>query len=170
MRKMKDKPDLSEVSFRYDVTAGDVETVRNIVEATGYFSLAEVAVAVELVQEHLSKGAAASGYYFIFAEHGGRTVGYVCYGPIPCTISSFNLYWIAVHPEFQRQGLGKALMREAERLIIVARGTRIYIDTSYKAQYDETRAFYESLGYALGALLKDFYSPGDDKVIYYKVL
>jgi hypothetical protein len=61
-------------------------------------------------------------------------------------------------------------MREAEKHIAAAQGTRIYIDTSYKAQYDDTRAFYESLGYALGALLKDFYSPGDDKVIYHKIL
>ncbi|MCX5752727.1 MAG: GNAT family N-acetyltransferase, partial [Candidatus Krumholzibacteria bacterium] len=80
------------------------------------------------------------------------------------------LYWIAVHPEYQGRGLGKALMREAERRIRAAGGTRIYIDTSYKAQYEDTRAFYLSLGYELDALLKDFYSPGDDKVIYRKLL
>ena len=168
--EVKDTSDLSRISFRLDVSPGDCETVREIVDATGYFTPAEVAVAVELVQEHLTKGAAASGYYFVFAERGGRTIGYVCYGPVPCTISSYNLYWIAVHPDFQGRGLGKALMREAEKRIADAQGTRIYIDTSYKAQYDDTRAFYESLGYALGALLKDFYSPGDDKVIYYKTL
>ena len=61
-------------------------------------------------------------------------------------------------------------MREAERLVAEAGGTRIYIDTSYKAQYEDTRAFYLSLGYELDALLKDFYSPGDDKVIYRKLL
>jgi ribosomal protein S18 acetylase RimI-like enzyme len=170
MMKIKDKSGLSGISFRHDVNPGDCETVREIVDATGYFTAAEVAVAVELVQEHLTKGAAASGYYFVFAEHGGRTIGYACYGPVPCTISSHNLYWIAVRPDFQGRGLGKALMRDAEKQITAAQGTRIYIDTSYKAQYDDTRAFYESLGYTLGALLKDFYSPGDDKVIYYKIL
>jgi ribosomal protein S18 acetylase RimI-like enzyme len=169
VKKNKDESALRGVRFRYDVSPRDCETVREIVEATGYFAACEVPVAVELVQEHLAKGAAASGYYFVFAEHGGRTIGYVCYGPIPCTASSFNLYWIAVHPDFQRRGLGKALMREAERLIIAAQGTRSYIDTSYKAQYEDTRAFYESLGYTLGALLKDFYAPGDDKVIYCKM-
>lgn len=163
-------PGVSGISFRYEVEPHDRDTVREIVAATGYFTSAEIAVAVELVQEHLAKGASASGYYFVFAERAGRTIGYACYGPVPCTISSHNLYWIAVHPEFQGRGLGKALMREAERRMIAAGGTRIYIDTSYKAQYDDTRAFYESLGYALGALLKDFYSPGDDKVIYYKIL
>ena len=159
-----------EISFRSDVLNEDMETVRDIVGATGYFTPSEVAVAVELVQEALAKGAVASGYYFIFAGRGGRTIGYICYGPIPCTISSYNLYWIAVHPDFQGKGLGKALMREAEKRIIAAGGARIYIDTSYKAEYEDTRAFYESLGYELDALLKDFYSPGDDKVIYRKLL
>jgi len=158
------------VSFRHEARPEDVETVKAIVEATGYFAAIEIPVAVELVEENLAKGAAASGYSFVFAEVGGRTIGYVCFGPTPCTISSHNLYWIAVHPDFQGKGLGKALMRETEKRIRAVGGTRIYIDTSYKAQYEDTRAFYESLGYALGAMLPDYYAPGDDKVIYVKVL
>lgn len=158
------------ISFRYDVRPGDCETVRDIVQSTGYFTPPEVPVAVELVQENLAKGAAASGYFFIFAEQGARAVGYICYGPIPCTVSSYNLYWIAVHPGVQGRGIGKALMREAESRIGRAGGARIYIDTSYKAQYEDTRGFYQSLGYELDALLRDFYAPGDDKVIYRKIL
>ena len=158
------------VTFRESVRPEDAETVRALVEATGYFTAVEIPVAVELVQENLSKGAAASGYHFLFAEQAGRMIGYACYGPIPCTVSSHNLYWIVVHPAFQGRGLGKTLMREAEKRIGEMGGTRIYIDTSYKAQYEDTRAFYESLGYSLGCLLPDFYAPGDDKVIYAKVL
>ncbi len=170
MKKGTNSEKLPEIPFRYDVRPEDGETVREIVAATGYFTPSEVDVAVELVQENLAKGAAASGYHFIFAEHGGKTIAYLCYGPIPCTVSSHNLYWIAVHPDFQGRGLGKALMREAEIRIRAAGGSRIYIDTSYKAQYEDTRAFYLSLGYELDALLKDFYSAGDDKVIYRKLL
>jgi ribosomal protein S18 acetylase RimI-like enzyme len=169
-KKGKESEKLPEIPFRCEVRPDDCETVREIVAATGYFTPAEVDVAVELVQENLAQGAAASGYHFIFAERDGRTIAYLCYGPIPCTISSHNLYWIAVHPDYQGRGLGKALMREAERRIRAAGGTRIYIDTSYKSQYEDTRAFYLSLGYELDALLKDFYSPGDDKVIYRKLL
>jgi ribosomal protein S18 acetylase RimI-like enzyme len=170
MKKSDHQDKLPEVPFRYEVRPEDGETVREIVAATGYFTPSEVDVAVELVEENLAKGAAASGYHFIFAEQGARTIAYLCYGPIPCTISSHNLYWIAVHPDYQGRGLGKALMREAEKRIRAAGGTRIYIDTSYKAQYEDTRAFYLSLGYELDALLKDFYSEGDDKVIYRKLL
>jgi len=170
MKRRSDKPNLAGVSFRLEARPGDPEVVRRIVEATDYFTASEVPVAVELVEENLAKGAAASGYSFVFAEQEGRAVGYACYGLIPCTVSSYNLYWIAVHPDFQSGGLGKALMREVEKLIAAAGGTRIYIDTSYKAQYEDTRAFYESLGFSRDGLLKDFYAPGDDKVIYRKIL
>ncbi len=156
-------------SFRYDVREDDLETVRELVESTGYFAPHEIPVAVELVQDHIVKGAAESGYYFVFAEIGGKTIGYGCYGPIACTISSFNMYWLAVRPEYQGRGIGKAILGESERLMRAAGGTRSYIDTSFKAQYDDTRAFYESLGYALGAHLPDYYGPGDDKVIYVKI-
>jgi ribosomal protein S18 acetylase RimI-like enzyme len=169
-KKNEHRDGLPDIRFRLDVRLEDIDTVRDIVAATGYFSPSEIDVAVELVQDNLVKGAAESGYSFIFAELGERTIAYLSYGLIPCTLSSYNLYWIAVHPEFQGRGLGKTLMREAERLIAAAGGTRIYIDTSYKAQYEDTRAFYLSLGYELDALLKYFYSPGDDKVIYRKLL
>jgi hypothetical protein len=46
----------------------------------------------------------------------------------------------------------------------------VYIDTSGRAQYASTRAFYEKNGYVCEARLKDFYAPGDDRVIYSKVL
>ena len=49
-------------------------------------------------------------------------------------------------------------------------GTRIYVDTSQRVQYASTRAFYESLGYRLETVLKDFYDQGDGKAIYCKSL
>ena len=51
-----------------------------------------------------------------------------------------------------------------------AGGSRIYVDTSQRAQYASTRAFYENAGYKLDAVLAEFYAPGDNKVIYCKSL
>ena len=135
---------------------------------TGYFSADEIEVAVELVNEHLMKGAAASGYHFIFAERYGHLAGYTCYGPVPATASSYDLYWIAVHPDFRRRGLGKMMLQETERIIRRSGGTRIYVDTSMRVQYASTRAFYEHCGYRLESALEDFYAPGEAKAIYRK--
>lgn len=156
--------------FRDKVRPEDRDIVRRLVESTGFFNRAEVDVAVELVDEHLAKGAAASGYHFIFAELDSHTVGYACYGPIAGTQSSFDLYWIAVDKQFQGRRLGQALLAESERRIGQAGGTRVYIETSHRQEYVSTRAFYLRSGYIQDAVLRDFYAPGDDKVIYVKAL
>ena len=107
---------------------------------------------------------------FVFAEIGTTLAGYACYGPIPCTTASFDLYWIAVDPRHQRHGIGRALMAAVQSQVTALGGERIYIDTSGKEQYAQTRAFYERNGFYCDARLKDFYAPGDDRVIYAKVL
>jgi D-alanine-D-alanine ligase len=158
-----------EPTFRDTVTPDDERAVREIVASTGFFTSAEIDVAVELVHERLTRGA-ASGYFILLAEMGGQTAGYACYGPIACTVGSFDLYWIAVRRDFQHHGLGRLLMHESEARIAGAAGRRIYIETSSRAQYDPTRRFYERCGYRVEAVLKDFYTPGDDKVVYSKVV
>jgi len=157
------------VVLRNELQPQDVERVRRLVEITGFFSHAEVDVAAELVTERLAKGA-ESGYEFIMAENYGRLAGYVCFGPIPATAFSYDLYWIAVPPDFQRRGLGRRLLKEAEKHISLAGGKRIYADTSQRVQYASTRAFYESSGYRLETVLEDFYGEGEGKAIYCKKL
>jgi GNAT superfamily N-acetyltransferase len=157
------------VSFRQDVRTSDRATVRNLVEATGFFSDDETAIALELVEERLAKSD-ASGYHFLFAEVDGASIGYACYGPVPATQCSYDIYWMAVHPNFQRRGLGRKLLVRIESLVRGQGGRQIYMDTSGRAQYEPTRRLYEVLGYRLAANLPDYYAPGDAKVIYEKVL
>jgi ribosomal protein S18 acetylase RimI-like enzyme len=157
------------IVLRDAVGPEDCAAVREIVEGTGFFRPDEVAIAVELVEERLARGP-SSGYRFVFAEADGAVAGYACYGPIACTVSSFDLYWIAVAPRFQRRGVGGMLMSAVESRIAAAGGSRIYADTSGRAQYAPTRAFYGRSGFECAARIKDFYAPGDDRVIYVKVL
>ena len=101
--------------LRSDVTPGDVETVRAMVAATGFFREGEVAVAVELVVERLHRGD-ASGYHFVFADGpDGAAIGYACFGPIACTVGSFDLHWIVVSPRRQGEGVGRMLLQDVER-------------------------------------------------------
>ena len=157
------------ITYRDDVQKTDVKIVREMVKASGFFYDDEVEVAVELVEERLAKGD-RSGYYFLFAEHSGKVVGYACFGPIPCTKSSYDLYWIVVHNDYRNKGLGKILLQKSEDIISKRGGTRIYAETSSRSLYDPTRAFYRKAGYREEAVIKDFYAPGDSKIIYLKEL
>jgi GNAT superfamily N-acetyltransferase len=160
---------VSDITLRTTVTRADREVVRNIVASTGRFRPDEIGIAVELVEERLRVGT-ASGYHFIFAEKRGVVLGYSCYGPVPLTLNSYDLYWIAVRKDLQGKGIGKVLLSLSERAIYELGGRRIYVETSSRDLYRHTRLFYESCGYRAEATLQEFYAPGDSKVIYVKVL
>ncbi|MEX2176735.1 MAG: GNAT family N-acetyltransferase [Pirellulaceae bacterium] len=155
----------SSCKLRAEVRPADAAAVRDILESTGLFRPAEIDVAVELVESRLAKGA-ASGYEFLFAEQKGRVVGYASFGPNTMTVSSWDLYWIAVEKGLHGQGIGGLLLAEVERRVAAAGGTRIYIETSHRDDYQATRGFYERCGYQLAAVLADFYAPGDSKAVY----
>ncbi len=158
------------MAWRYAVRESDAAAVRSLVADTGFFSADEVDLAVELIDEAVQKGS-ASGYEFVFLDDTNtRLKGYVCYGPIPATKSSFDLYWIAVSPSQQGAGLGAKLVAETESRALQAAASQMFVDTSGRAQYRPTRQFYERCGYHKAAELDDFYAPGDSKVIYAKKL
>lgn len=160
---------LARVEWRETVRHDDLAGVRDIVTSTGFFAPHEIDIAVELVQANLERGT-ASGYHFVFADVDGQTVGYACYGPIGCTVGSFDLYWIAVQAALRGHGLGQRLLRETEHRVLAAGGRRLYVETSGRPLYDPTRRFYERSGYQAAAHLPDFYGPGDAKVIYVRPL
>ncbi|MGH6962593.1 MAG: GNAT family N-acetyltransferase [Dongiaceae bacterium] len=155
--------------FRDAPEDSDRAAVRDLTSSTGFFSDDEVAVAVELVEARLAQGP-ASGYHFLFADGDDDLDGYVCYGPIALTKSSFDLYWIAVRPAAQHAGWGRRLMEAAEAKARELGATTMYVETSSRAQYAPTRAFYRRLGYLPAAELPDFYGPGDGQVIFAKNL
>lgn len=96
-----------------------------------------------------------------------EVIGFICFGPIPLTEFSFDLYWIATLPSHGRQGIGGRLLTAMEEQLRRAKAV-VYIDTSSTPGYDKARGFYEKHGYQVAARLQDFYHPGDDRVIYRK--
>jgi len=156
-------------TFRQKIRSSDVEAIADIVESSGFFSGEEIDIAVELAEDRLEKQEVSS-YRFLFAEDGNQVIGYICYGLIPATSSSYDIYWIVVSKDLRGQGIGKWLMAETEKLIYQSGGRQIYAETSSRDQYKPTHKFYEDSGYIKEAFLKNFYSEGDGKFIYVKVL
>jgi D-alanine-D-alanine ligase len=168
-RESSDATRFDSIALETEPLPEDVGRVERLVESTDFFYPPEIEVAGELVQERLEKGE-QSGYYFLFARCGDRLAGYGAYGPIPCTVSSFDLYWIAVSPDFQNKGMGRRLMAGIEEKIQQAGGTRIYAETSSRPQYAATRAFYLRCGYRIESVMTDFYAPGDGRITFCKAM
>jgi ribosomal protein S18 acetylase RimI-like enzyme len=140
-----------------------------ILKNTPEFKPFEVTVAEELIDYYLSDGA-KSGYILEIADDDGEVAGYICYGETPCTVGTWDIYWIAVDRAKRGKGIGKALSQSAESAIKQARGRLAFIETSSTPLYENTRQFYIARGYELIARIPDFYMPGDDKLILQKKL
>jgi len=159
----------SPIILRDVATEADRNSVLSLVVATGVFREPEIPVAIEVLDARLQKGP-ASGYEFLFADVAGSSIGYACYGYNEMTESSWELYWIAVDPRSQGQGVGRMLMDEVHARVAAAGGRRICLDTSSRADYEPTRRFYLGNGYRIVAQLEDYYGPGDAKVIFQRDL
>lgn len=160
---------MSEFNWRYTVQDNDIAAIRNLAAVTDVFSEEEVFVAGELVEEKLLKGEACT-YHFLFVEVEQKVIAYSCIGIIPFTDYRFDLYWIAVDPVFQKQGLGKMVLQRSEENIKKLGGKKVFIETSSRKVYEPTRKFYLNNGYQKVSELMDFYKDGDNKVIYSKDL
>ena len=157
------------VRYRSRPRPADRPAVRRLVAATRVFYPEERKIALELLEERLRRGA-KSGYEFVFAELNGQLIGYCAWGNVPLTRQSYDLYWIAVAPAAQRQGIGQALMKLAEDAVARRGGGGLYIETSSRAVYARTRRFYRDAGYRQVARLRNFYATGDHKIVFCKTI
>ena len=140
-----------------------------ILKNTPEFKPFEVVVAEEVIDSYLGDPE-KSGYNILIAEDDGELAGYICYGETPCTVGTWDIYWVAVAREKRGRGIGKALSEAAETAIKKARGRMAIIETSSTPLYENSRSFYLRRGYELVARIPDFYVPGDDKLIMQKKL
>ena len=152
----------------------DRAALHQLVAAVGVFSDEEVTCARELIDEGLDAEAAnsAEGYKLLVAELAtdGSVVGYVCYGRVPFTASTWDLYWLATHPAQRRLGVARSLCATMEQIIRDGGGTHVRVETSGLSGYGAARIFYERVGYSLAARLPDFYKAGDDQFLFFKRL
>jgi ribosomal protein S18 acetylase RimI-like enzyme len=148
------------------LSAADRRRIEEITRAVHVFRDDEVPVALEVFDGAV---AGSPDYTALGATVDERLVGWICWGPTPCTLGTYDLYWMAVDPAAHSAGIGTALLREMEgRLAGSAR--LIVVETAGRPDYRPTCAFYEARGYRRAAVIPDFYAPGDDQVIYVKAL
>ena len=148
----------------------DGAQIHAISAKTTVFNQEEVECVDELWEEYLAQGSERSGYYFLVEKEAERVLGYACYGPRSLTSGTYDLYWIAVDPTARRGGVGRGLLAASEQAVRKLGGRLLVLETSGLPAYEPTRKFYLTTGYTLEATLKDFYSDGDDLVIFTKRL
>ena len=90
--------------------------------------------------------------------------------PEQMTEGTWNLYLIAVHPNYQSQGIGTSMIKYIEE-VLKERGERlILVETSSLSDFERTRTFYLQMGYQKEAQIREFYQAGEDKIVFRKLL
>jgi GNAT superfamily N-acetyltransferase len=149
------------------LNASDRGRIEEITRAVGLFREDEIPVALEVFDEAVRTTSLDAPYVALGADVDGRLAGWICWGPTPCTLGTYDLYWMAVDPSAQGSGIGTALITEMER-ILEGTARLIVVETAGRSDYSATRAFYQARGYRATATIPEFYGPGDDQVVFVK--
>jgi ribosomal protein S18 acetylase RimI-like enzyme len=156
------------MEFRRKLEKSDVSYLKEILISTGFFYDSEIEIVEEIARENLEKGEEKSGYIFNIVEKDKTPIGFTCYGKIPGTADSFDLYWIAIHQSQRGKGIGKILMSMVIDDIDKMHGKYVWIETSSRAIYQPTRQFYLENNCEIMAELPNYYGPNDNKIIFLK--
>ena len=155
------------VSIR-PMTLADRAAIAELIVSVENFNQSETDCALELVDIYLHDKK-QSDYNVVVAEDPDSKIqAYACWGPVPLTKGAFDLYWIATRPLSRGLGVGRALMHHVEQGVISSGGRLLIIETSSKESYGKTVGFYRRLRYEEVYRIRDFYAPGDDKLVFVK--
>ena len=145
--------------------ASDRDVVHETLTRCGAFTSEEIRVAIEMFDAGL-----AGDYALLGIEAEGVLRAYACFGKASLTARSWYLYWICVDPVVQGSGIGQTLQRSVEDCVRHMGGERLVLETSGRPEYERPRRFYERAGFTVHGRIPDFYKPGDDCIIYCKLL
>jgi len=102
-----------------------------------------------------------------------RAVAAAYVAPEPFADRLWNLYFLAVAPAAHGRGTGTRMIEFVERQLQSAGESKarvLIVETSSTEQYAGARGFYRARGFDEEARIRDFYGPGDDKIVFWKAL
>jgi ribosomal protein S18 acetylase RimI-like enzyme len=133
---------------------------------TRSFTSTEIDVAMELIDIVVKDPIQKDYQIDCIVDDQDQAIGYICYGPTPMTQGTFDLYWIAVDPDFQEQGVGSKLLSFLEELVRAEGGRLILADASTIPHYEKTLKFYLKNGFQEVGRVPDYYHPGNDRITF----
>lgn len=146
------------------VTPNDLPDLKVVIEANDLFPS-------DMLDEMISgyfNNESESEFWFTYEDNKPVAIAYCA--PERMTEGTWNLYMIAVHPDYQKQGLGASMLRYIEQML-TARGERLLlVETSSLETFEGTRKFYRKCGYDEEARIREFYQAGEDKIVFRKLL
>lgn len=130
------------------------------------FTHEETEVARELLGIYLDDSTQQDYLFFITEEADQSISSFICFGPTAMTLGTFDLYWMGTAPIYARQGRARKLVEFLMDYLKKNEGRLVRVETSSQASYQGTIKFYEKNQFVEAARIKDFYTAGDDLIIF----
>ncbi len=147
----------------------DIQALKSIVDKIEIFDEKLKSSANEIIEEAVLNPFLKSLKIFVHEDKDSIT-GYYCIGKRALTDGVFDLYWIAVDPAHQDNSVGRRLLSHAENFVKENNGSWILIEVSGKNKFQTTRNFYFRNNYSILTQITDFYSRGNDLLLFGKYL
>jgi ribosomal protein S18 acetylase RimI-like enzyme len=149
-------------------TLDDTTASIALAAASGLFEPSQTDDLAQMLARHFSDKNETQDIWLTDYDNEPVAIAYIA--PERMTEGTWNLYLIAVHPNYQKQGRGKALLRHVEQML-AERGERILlVETSGTEDFEYVREFYRKSGYEEEARIREFYAAGVDKIVFRKAL
>lgn len=150
-----------------EAKVGDSPALMKVASESGLFPPEHLEDLRTMLRGHFEAGEKAEGFWLLHEEQ-GECLGLAYSEPELMSTGTWNMRLVAVLPERQGRGLGRALVRATEKEVRKREGRLLLVDTSGLADFQYVRDFYENCGFEREALIKDFFEDGDDKVTFVK--
>jgi ribosomal protein S18 acetylase RimI-like enzyme len=149
-------------------TLDDTTALIALAAVSGLFEPSQTEDLAQMLDRHFSDENQSQDIWL--TDDDNEPVGMAYIAPERMTEGTWNLYLIAVHPDRQKQGRGKALLSYVEQMLM-ERGERILlVETAGTDDFEYVREFYRQNGYEEEARIREFYTIGVDKIVFRKAL
>ncbi|MBE9061975.1 GNAT family N-acetyltransferase [cf. Phormidesmis sp. LEGE 11477] len=151
------------------IVPNDRDNLIALASAIALFEPDEVADIARMLSEHFSNSSKHRDMWFTDEENGELiSIAYVA--PERMTEGTWNLYLIAVHPRYQKQGRGAALLDYVKQTLVDLKARVLLVETLALDEFEYVRQFYQKSGFEEEARIREFYAAGADKVIFWQTL
>ncbi|MBA2560528.1 MAG: GNAT family N-acetyltransferase [Propionibacteriales bacterium] len=150
----------------------DETSVKELAVVNNMFGVDELDDFVTMFRGALN-GELEGHQWYVMVDPDNRVVAAAYVAPEPFADRLWNLSFLAVDPGRHGRGAGSRLIEHVEGLLRDAgegAARVLIVETSSTDEYANAREFYRARGFDEEARIRDFYGPGDSKVVFWKAM
>lgn len=144
----------------------DATAIIEIIEQSGQFDAEGLAHVQGILEQHLS----GNGDGIWLTADDGQPVGVAFCAPEPVAAGTWNLQMLWIRADRHGQGHGSSLVGQIEHELRSRAARLLIVETSSLPAFATARSFYANCSFTLEASIKNFFTVGDDKLVFTKAL